>query len=179
MQSRTGRVSLTAIIMAGLLLAAGCTRERPLPTPTPTATVHVVPATPSPTAPPVITPDVPKVTYHTVQPGETLWDIANQYGVTLDALVAANELLDPDALEPGQRLVIPEGENTGGQDSTTAEPTPDAQDEEGGQRTHTVAAGDTLWSIALEYDTTVDELARLNDLDPEGILTLGQQLLIP
>lgn len=179
MQSRTGRVCLTAIIMAGLLLAGGCTRERPLPTPTPTATVHVVPATPSPTAPPVITPDVPKVTYHTVQPGETLWDIANQYEVTVNALVAANELLDPDALEPGQRLVIPEGDNTGGQDSMTVEPTPDAQDEEAGQRTHTVVDGDSLWSIALEYGTTVDEIARLNDLDPAGILTLGQQLLIP
>jgi LysM repeat protein len=160
-------------------MAAGCTRDRPLPTPTPTATVHAVPATPSPTAPPVITPDVPKVTYHTVLPGETLWDIADQYGVTVDALVAANELLDPDALEPGQQLVIPESESDGGQDSTPTEPSPDAQDDEGGERTHTVAAGDTLWSIALEYGTTVDEIARLNDLDPEGILTLGQELRIP
>ncbi|MGB9301615.1 MAG: LysM peptidoglycan-binding domain-containing protein [Anaerolineae bacterium] len=179
MESRTRRVCLTAIILAGLLLAGGCTRDRPLPTPTPTATVHVVPATPSPTAPPVITPDVPEVTYHTVKPGETLWDIAKQYGVTMEALVAANELLDPDALEPGQRLVIPEGEDTSGEASATAGPTPSVQDEEGGQRTHTVAAGDTLWSIALEYGTTVDEIARLNDIDPEGILTLGQQLRIP
>jgi len=178
-ESRTRRVCLMAIILAGLSLAAGCTRDRPLPTPTPTATVQVVPATPSPTAPPVITPDVPEVTYHTVQAGETLWDIANQYGVTMAALVAANELADPDALEPGQRLVIPEGENTGGEASATAEPTAGAQDEGAGQRTHTVEAGDTLWSIALEYGTTVDEIASLNDLDPEGVLALGQELLIP
>ena len=179
MKSRTGRVCLMAMILAGLSLAAGCTRDRPLPTPTPTATVQVVPATPSPTAPPVITPDVPEVTYHTVQAGETLWDIANRYGVTMEALVAANELSDPDALEPGQRLVIPEAEDTGGEASATAEPTPGAEDEGGGQRTHTVGAGDTLWSIALEYGTTVDEIASLNDLDPEGVLTIGQELLIP
>jgi LysM repeat protein len=178
-ESRTRHACLMAIILAGLSLAAGCTRDRPLPTPTPTATVQVVPATPSPTAPPVITPDVPEVTYHTVQAGETLWDVANQYGVTVEALVAANELSDPDALEPGQRLVIPEAEETGGEATATAEPAPGPQDEGGQQRTHTVVAGDTLWSIALEYGTTVDEIARLNDLDPEGVLALGQELMIP
>jgi LysM repeat protein len=176
--ARTRRVCLMVIVLAGLLLAGGCTRDRPLPTPTPTATAHLAPATPSPTAPPVITPAVPEVRYHTVQAGETLWGIADQYGVTVDALVAANELADPDALEPGQQLVIPEGENAGAQGSATPAPTPGAQ-AEGGQRTHTVAEGDTLWSIALEYGTTVDEIARLNDLDPEGILTVGQQLRIP
>jgi LysM repeat protein len=178
-QSRTCRICLMALVLAGLLSAGGCTRDRPLPTPTPTATAPAVPATPLPTAPPVITPDVPQVTYHTVQPGETLWDIANQYGVTVDALVAANELLNPDALEPGERLVIPQSEDTGGEASVTAGPTPGAQGDEGGQRTHTVAAGDTLWSIAVEYGTTVDEIARLNDLDPDAILTLGQELRIP
>jgi LysM repeat protein len=178
-ESRTRHACLMAIILAGLSLAAGCTRDRPLPTPTPTATVQVVPATPSPTAPPVITPDVPEVTYHTVQVGETLWDIANQYGVTMEALVAANELVDPDALEPGQLLVIPEAEETGREASATAEATPSAPNEGGGQRTHTVVAGDTLWGIAIEYDTTVGEIASLNDLDPEGVLTLGQELMIP
>ena len=179
MRSRSRCVCLMAIILAGLFLVGGCTRDRSMPTPTPTATVHVVPATPSPAVPPVITPDVPEVTYHTVQPGETLWDIANQYGVTTDALAAANELSDPDALEPGQVLVVPEVENTGEEAPGTVGPTPDAQGEAGGQRTHTVGEGDTLWSIALEYGTTVDEIASLNNLDPEALLTPGQELRIP
>ena len=127
----------------------------------------------------MITPAVPEVTYHTVQPGETAWDIAAQYGVTLDALVGANQLADPNRLEPGQRLVIPETDGTSGEESTPAAPSSDAQEPGGEGRMHTVANGDTLWGIALQYDTTVDEIARLNDLDPDGILTLGQQLLIP
>jgi spore germination protein len=42
-----------------------------------------------------------------------------------------------------------------------------------------VAPGDTLWDIAEAHGTTVDEIAKLNNLDPEGVLTLGQQLLLP
>ena len=41
------------------------------------------------------------------------------------------------------------------------------------------SAGVNLWSIAIRYDTTVDEIAALNEVDLEGILALGQQLLIP
>lgn len=179
LRSRTTHLCLTAISLAGLVLAGGCTRDRPSPTPTPTATVEVVPATPSPTAPPMITPVVPQVKYHTVQPGETAWDIANEYGVTLEALVAANELADPNRLEPGQQLVIPEADDTIPEESSPTEPSSEGQGIGSSQQTHTVAAGDSLWSIAAQYDTTVDEIATLNDLDPEGILTLGQELLIP
>ncbi len=178
MGARTRCLWLMAIL-AGLLMMGGCTRDKPSPTPTPTTPVEVVPATPSPTAPPVITPAVPEVRYHTVEPGETAWDIADQYGVTLEALVAANELADPNRLEPGQRLVIPEADGTGAEESTPTGTSSETQGVGGEQRTHTVAAGDTLWDIAMEYDTTVDEIARLNDLDPDGVLTLGQQLLIP
>jgi LysM repeat protein len=176
--SRT-RYWLTAISLVGLLVVGGCTRDKPSPTPTPTELVELVPATPSPTAPPVITPAVPEVRYHTVQAGETAWDIAAQYGVTLEALVTANELADPNRLEPGQRLVIPEGDDSGTEEATPTGPSIGEEDVGAEQRTHTVAPGDTLWGIALQYDTTVDEIARLNDLDPEGVLTLGQELLIP
>jgi LysM repeat protein len=114
-----------------------------------------------------------------VQPGETAWDIANEYGVTLEALVSANELVDPNRLEPGQQLVIPEADDTIPEESSPTEPSSEGQGIGSSQQTHAVAAGDTLWSIAEQYGTTVDEIATLNDLDPEGILTLGQELLIP
>lgn len=121
------------------------------------------------------------VVYHTVQPGETMWDIASQYGVTLEALAAANELVDPDRLQPGQQLVIPQEEGDGAIDSgpTPTETPVGGLSEPTPGRTHTVGPGDTLWDIAAEYGTTVQEIAELNDLDPEGVLTPGQQLLLP
>ncbi|NIN68189.1 MAG: LysM peptidoglycan-binding domain-containing protein, partial [Anaerolineae bacterium] len=47
------------------------------------------------------------------------------------------------------------------------------------RRVHVISAGDNLWDVAMQYGTTVDEIAALNELDPEAILALGQELLIP
>ncbi len=44
---------------------------------------------------------------YTVQPGDTLYDIAQRFGSTVDALVEANDITDPDVLEVGQVLEIP------------------------------------------------------------------------
>lgn len=44
---------------------------------------------------------------HIVQPGDTLWAIATRHGISVEAIVAANHLVNPDALSLGQRLIIP------------------------------------------------------------------------
>ena len=45
---------------------------------------------------------------HVVQRGESLWQISLQYGVTLEALIAANlQIKDPDMIFPGQVIIIP------------------------------------------------------------------------
>ena len=71
-----------------------------LPEPTPTG------GTP-PAAPPGPTRPLVSVLKYTVQPGDTLRTIAEQFGVSVGALLAANQLADPDALAVGQALAIP------------------------------------------------------------------------
>ena len=68
----------------------------PTPEPTPTST-------PEPRATPTPTPLI-----YAVQSGDTLFAIANRFGVTVDDLVHANRLIDPDRLEVGQQLTIPQ-----------------------------------------------------------------------
>jgi uncharacterized membrane protein len=92
---------------------------RPFQTPgtpavsTPVASPMAEPSpTPSPTPRP---PEAPTVTpqrqvTHIVQPGETLSSIARQYGVTSQAIMEANGLDDPNLLEVGQELIIPQSE---------------------------------------------------------------------
>ncbi len=75
----------------------------PTPTPLPTAT-----ATPPPTATPVISMTLAEQP-HTVQPGETVYSIATQYGVPMGSLVLVNGLANADDLQPGQTLQIPLG----------------------------------------------------------------------
>jgi len=100
---------------------------------------------------------------HLVEPGETVYGIASTYGVAVDALVGANDLAGT-AIRAGQWLVIPEPD---------ADTIPDAA----GLR-HTVRAGETLYSLANRYGTTVAAIQRANGLSGTGIVA-GMVLLIP
>jgi len=59
------------------------------------------------TIPPVIVPEPPQVTYHTVMPKETLWRISKTYNVPLQTLMDANQIVDVTKISIGQTLVIP------------------------------------------------------------------------
>jgi LysM repeat protein len=70
------------------------------------------------------TPPAGSQTY-TVKDGDTLWDIAQQFGVSVDDILAANNLADENALKLGEELIIPPSANAtshGGQANTANEP---------------------------------------------------------
>jgi LysM repeat protein len=100
-------------------------------------------------------------TVHVVQWGETLSLIADRYGVTVEAILAANDLHNPNFVYVGQRLTIPAPGHPGG----------------GGR--HVVAPGETLTSIAFRYSTTVAALAAANGLSDTDFIYVGQVLNIP
>ncbi|MGI6207847.1 MAG: LysM peptidoglycan-binding domain-containing protein [Anaerolineae bacterium] len=77
------------------------------PTPVPTDTpVPVATPTPVPTDTPEPEPTAP-ARVHVVQAGETLSGIAERYGVSLQALIEANDIANPSLVVVGQELVIP------------------------------------------------------------------------
>jgi len=82
-----------------------------VPTATAAATTVVQPTQPPPTATtaPVETPtqEVGGQQEYTVQAGDTLAGIAAQFGVTVDAIVQANSITDPNLILPGETLIIP------------------------------------------------------------------------
>jgi len=103
---------------------------------------------------------VSAATFHVVQPGETLSGIAARYGVPIAELVAANQIVNPDVIWAGSRLVIPERELAR-------------------TRIHRVQPGETLSAIARRYGVSVAALVAANRLaDPNRIL-VGQTLEIP
>lgn len=93
---------------------------------------------------------------YVVAPGDTLYTIARNYNTTVDAIVAANELPEPNHLLVGQALVIP---ITG--------------------RYHIVVRGDSLWSVANRYNIDYLELARINSINPNSTIYPGLRLYIP
>ena len=98
-----------------------------------------------------------KTTY-TVQKGDSLWVIANKYGITTEELKSYNNLTS-NLLSIGQVLKIPQGKT-----ST--------------ENIYTVKKGDSLWTIANRYNTTVEKIKVLNNLT-SNLLSIGQRLKIP
>ena len=103
---------------------------------------------------------------HVVTWGETLSNIAQYYGASVEAICAANGIVNPSRIYAGQRLVIP----TAG----SAAATPSASD-----GTHVVSPGENLYRIALRYGVTVQALAQLNGITNHNHVVVGQTLCIP
>jgi len=114
--TRTGRSGLTwqqlafivvvnAVIALGISIAVTLTLGRATPTvPAPSPT----PRPASPPASPAATATTPaQATTYTVKPGDSLSAIAFQFGISLQELMAANGITDPDVLFAGQKLIIP------------------------------------------------------------------------
>ena len=93
---------------------------------------------------------------HVVQPGDTMYRLARQYGVSMDRLIQDNQLPDPSHLVVGQTIVVQYPELT-----------------------HTVKAGDSLYSIAQTHDTTAVQLLRNNpSLHGRDLIYPGQVLVV-
>ena len=134
--------------------------KTPSPTATPTATAT---PTPTPTPPPSPTPAEPEPAQevYTVQPGDSLADIAALYSTTVEELLRLNDLPEPSLLYTGQTIVVPGG---------GAPPAVNV---------HVVEEGETLSTIAERYGTTVDELLSLNDVPDPNNVPVGQPLILP
>lgn len=93
---------------------------------------------------------------YTVQKGDSLYSIARKYSTTIDKIKDLNNLTT-NLLSIGQVLLIPTDANL--------------------ETTYTVQKGDSLYSIAKKYDTTVDRLKQLNNLK-SNLLSIGQILIV-
>lgn len=99
---------------------------------------------------------------YVVKKGDSLWNIANKYNITVNDLKNANNL-SSNLLNIGDVLVIPTNKPEESVDVT--------------ESTYKVQKGDSLWSIAKKFGTTVDSLKKLNNL-ASNTLSIGQILII-
>lgn len=103
---------------------------------------------------------------YTIQPGDTLIDLAKRYGYTLDALVSINPGANPNNLKIGQKICLPPSPGGG--------PFPCYAGS-----IYRIKAGDTLYSVARRYGLSLDQLIAANEkLEPEA-LQIGQPICIP
>jgi LysM repeat protein len=111
-------------------------------------------------------------TVYIVKEGDTLGSIMAQYNLTMQAILDLNPSLDPDFLTVGQEILL---SSAGAQSPTAAA----ASQDSGQVIEHQVVAGDTLATIALRYNTTIDALMAENNLENPDVLLAGILLRIP
>ena len=183
---------LSLIFLNTLLLSAQESTDEPEATEAPEVTETVAPETTE-------TPDAENTTEvtgteYTVRAGDTLFRIAVNNGVTVSELAAANGITNPSLIYTGQVLIIPsdvveepaatptpETPEATEAPETTPEPgdDEDTDDEPVAGETYTVVAGDSLFRIAVRFNTTVADLIALNNITNRNLIFSGQQLVLP
>jgi LysM repeat protein len=114
---------------------------------------------------------------HTVVAGDTLFELAQRYSVSVEAILAANEIPNPESLNIGQVLRVPRGISSGDAaqaappNAPTAVPVPYVE--------YTVQPGDILFRIAQRQGVAMEEIIAINDIPNPESLVVGQVLRIP
>jgi murein DD-endopeptidase MepM/ murein hydrolase activator NlpD len=103
----------------------------------------------------------PERPVYVVQAGDSLWAIAQRFGVSMADLVAVNQLSEPVSLQPGDELLIPGLEGVSGR-----------------LETQEIGFGETLHSLSMRYHIPEDDLARLNRVSGPSELYAGINLIV-
>lgn len=172
---RRAQVLLIVLMLAVLGAACGndgdtTSEDRPIgvdSTDLAAPTVEVPASTPLPTPTPTSTPEA---FIYVVREGDTLGSIASEFGITWQEIDAVNELENPNVLNIGQQIEIPQDAPVVLNSDGTVRP---------GERTHIVVAGDTLLDIAIQYGKTLDEVLEANNINAANLIQVGQELIIP
>ena len=176
MRPRRAVAGLILCILLTLMSVQLAAAQVPLATEEPAAPAVQPPTAESlPILPPANATPAPTDTVYTVRPGENLFRIALRFGLSTRRLAEYNSIVNPALIYAGQQLRIPGGSLPAPTPVTppTATPIPLPT------TPYTVVRGDTLLRIAVRYNTTVSQLASLNNLRNPNLIYIGQVLNIP
>lgn len=123
-----------------------------------------------------------------VKNGDTLWSIAQKYNLSVDLILATNNIANSELISIGQEMKIPSHKNAVAETNIISQPVIDKknnninnninQPEKAKPIVYTVKAGDNLWNISRKYGVSVEVIIEVNNLRDKDFLSLGQKLEI-
>lgn len=105
----------------------------------------------------------PDAIRYTVKRGDTLWGIAKKFGVTVSAVVNANNIRNPNLIYVGEVFIIPHMTSAESFEYTL----------------YTVRRGDTLWGISRKFGTSINSIVALNGIKNPNLIYVGEVFKIP
>ena len=105
----------------------------------------------------------PDAIRYTVKRGDTLWEIAKKFGVTVSAVVNANNIRNPNLIYVGEVFIIPHMTSAESFEYTL----------------YTVRRGDTLWGISRKFGTSINSIVALNGIKNPNLIYAGEVFKIP
>ncbi|NAE86632.1 muramidase-2 [Enterococcus hirae] len=118
---------------------------------------------------------------YTVKAGESVWRVANKYGISMNQLIEWNNIKN-NFIYPGQKLIVKGGSSKASATATTkptastpASTTPTASST--GDTKYTVKAGESVWGVANKHHITMDQLIEWNNIKNNFIYP-GQEVIV-
>ena len=127
-------------------------------------------------------------TMYIVKKGETLWSIAQEYNLSVNLILATNNIANPELISIGQEMKIPSHKNAVAETKIVNQAVIEknnnvnnniSQPENAEPIVYTVKAGDNLWNISRKYGVSVEVIIDVNNFRDKDFLSLGQKLEIP
>jgi murein DD-endopeptidase MepM/ murein hydrolase activator NlpD len=110
----------------------------------------------------------PEPIFHEVQAGETLYSIAEHYNTSPETLAVINNFATTDYIFAGQLILINDVDSTSFSGTS-----------EGIDVVHVVKSGESLFLIALQYDSTTQAIQDANELEDVTLIFAGQEIIVP
>jgi LysM repeat protein len=124
-----------------------------------------------------------KTNYYKVKRGDTLFSVAGRFNTKVAVLLKLNNMKLEDPLFVDQKIIVPANKNEDEDNEKINAAVPDKKDKSYGRkkafRIYTVKKGDTLFLLAKDNSTTVQELLKINNMKSTEPLLYGQKIKLP
>ena len=125
---------------------------------------------------------MPRISWlrHQIKSGDSLIYLAKKYKTTVDQIRSVNEL-QSDLIRAGEYLIVPLAQENEGYYSLSEKQREKSRlntEKNAEKIIYKVVSGDSLWKIAVQFDTTVNNLVRWNQLDLSSPLRIDKELVI-